>query len=187
MADLVVSEEWRVVAEFPDYEVSNLGRVRRITPMIQRHPRRPDILIVRRPAGALMKLKETSEGYRSVKLFAGGEGAQIAVHVLVCHAFHGPAPTPKHEVAHGDGTRTNNRDDNLRWVTHKQNAQDMVSHGRSSRGIKNPKAKLTPDDVLEIRRLRQKGVMLKTVARVFNISVAQACSAATGRTWGWLK
>ena len=32
---LTVPEQWRIVAEFPDYEVSNYGNVRRATPETQ--------------------------------------------------------------------------------------------------------------------------------------------------------
>jgi hypothetical protein len=38
-------------------------------------------------------------------------------------------PTPKHEVAHGDGTRDNNRPENLRWATRSENLLDRTLHG----------------------------------------------------------
>jgi hypothetical protein len=56
------------------------------------------------------------------------------VHQVICHAFHGPQPTPAHEVRHIDGDSANNLPDNLCWGTRKQNAADREAHGRTSRG-----------------------------------------------------
>lgn len=64
------------------------------------------------------------DGYPAVRL--AGISAGFPVHRLVCEAFHGPKPTPKHEVAHWDGDKTNNTAPNLRWATHKENCQDTV-------------------------------------------------------------
>ena len=43
------------------------------------------------------------------------------VHRVVCEAFHGPPPTPKHTVEHKDGNRLNNHKDNLCWLTASEN------------------------------------------------------------------
>jgi len=45
-----------------------------------------------------------------------GETAKRYVDELVCEAFHGPRPSPEHEVRHRDGNITNNRASNLMWV-----------------------------------------------------------------------
>ena len=43
------------------------------------------------------------------------------VHRIVCRAWHGPPPTPKHQVNHIDGDKTNNHPENLEWVTQTEN------------------------------------------------------------------
>ena len=43
------------------------------------------------------------------------------VHIMVCEAFHGPKPFPKAVVIHADEDGENNREDNLRWGTQKEN------------------------------------------------------------------
>lgn len=48
-------------------------------------------------------------------------GKTYKVHRLVCEAFHGPAPTTKHIVLHLNEEPTDNRAENLRWGTRKEN------------------------------------------------------------------
>lgn len=51
------------------------------------------------------------------------------IHVMVCEVFHGPRPTPQHQVAHINGDRLDNRAANLRWATPSENIADQVRHG----------------------------------------------------------
>jgi hypothetical protein len=53
-------------------------------------------------------------------------GKEYYVHQLVCLAFHGPKPSPEHEVAHQDDVKSVNTPDSLRWDTHKGNIADRV-------------------------------------------------------------
>ncbi len=48
--------------------------------------------------------------------------SSVRVHQVVCSAFYGPAPQPNMVVDHIDTNRSNNRPDNLRWVTRLENA-----------------------------------------------------------------
>lgn len=48
-------------------------------------------------------------------------GKNYKIHRLVCEAFHGPAPFEGAVVLHLDEDATNNRPDNLRWGTMKEN------------------------------------------------------------------
>lgn len=75
------------------------------------------------------------KGYACVRVVTeSGRRERRMVHQVVCHAFHGPRPTPAHEVRHIDGDASNNRPENLCWGTRKQNAADREAHGRTSRG-----------------------------------------------------
>lgn len=53
------------------------------------------------------------------------------IHGLVARAFHGPPPSPYHEVGHRDGDSFNNHVSNLRWVTRLENADDKRRHGKA--------------------------------------------------------
>lgn len=51
----------------------------------------------------------------------GNRQSPRKVHQLVCEAFHGPKPFPKAVVIHIDENALNNRPENLKWGTQKEN------------------------------------------------------------------
>ena len=60
------------------------------------------------------------DGYCTV----GVDSQTHSFHDLVCTAFHGVKSSPDLEAHHKDHDRTNNRPDNLCWVTHQKNIQE---------------------------------------------------------------
>ena len=98
-------------------------------------------------------------------------GQTASVHILVLEAFVGPKPKGM-EGCHYDGDFSNNKLENLRWDTHLANEADKKRHGTGNVGIRNPAAKLSEDDVREIRRLYATGKFsMSKLARMYNISV----------------
>lgn len=63
------------------------------------------------------------------------------------------------------------------------NMADMKSRGRQSRGAHRPKAKLTEDDVREIRHLLSLGAAQASVARRFGVSQARISRINSGKLW----
>lgn len=82
----------------------------------------------------LTKCKD-SDGYYVVKF--GKDASVRKVHRIVAEAFIAPV-VGKKLVCHCNGIRTDNRKDNLKWGTPADNSADMVAHGNSLRGDKNP-------------------------------------------------
>lgn len=132
-------EEWRQT-HHPDYEVSNLGRVRSWRKRSPWHstPTEPH----------LHKLSTNRGGY----LVTGVAYRNIPVHTLVAAAFIGPRPPGQH-VMHKDDNRQNARATNLEYGTPLRNIQDCVSRGRRRylSGETNHRSKLTESQVSEIR------------------------------------
>ena len=94
--------------------------------------------------GRLVKLYKSSNGYLVFKYWNGKHVENKLVHRLVAEAFI-PNPDNKPEIDHIDTVRTNNRIDNLRWVTRSENIRHAFSTGlmkpsRSMLGRKNPNA-----------------------------------------------
>lgn len=81
--------------------------------------------------------------------FIRGRTYQVAH--LVCMAYHGPRPTPRHTVNHKDGGRLNNHPDNVEWMTQAQNNQHAWDTGLYPRTKNHPAKRFTDDQVRDIR------------------------------------
>lgn len=85
-------------------------------------------------------------------------GKMVYAHRWMCEATHGPAPSPKHEVAHscGGGHLGCVNPLHVSWKTKSENMLDSVRHGTHRRNRHGPRGRLKPLDVERIRRLRGK-------------------------------
>lgn len=119
------------------------------------------------------------DGYRLVHL----DGKKYRVHTLVLTAFSGPRPTGM-QGRHLNGIKTDNRIENLKWGTPKENSEDSVKHGHTSRGSHRPSSKLTEEKVREIRSLVEAGdISKKAIARKFGISDGTVRDIMSRRLW----
>ena len=179
-----LSEEWRLIQDFPDYEVSSLGRVRRAKDGYRTHPISGTVYL-RYRAGTIINGGADLDGYRGVTLHREGYCRRIKICVLVCLAFNGPRPSPEYQVAHWDGCNTNDRKDNLRWATAAQNAADRDRHGMTRRGERHSNSVLTDMEVLEIKqRLREGGWGTgRQLAREFGVCESMISHIRVGRMW----
>ena len=160
----VQNERWLDVPGYEGlYEVSDLGRVRN-------------------SRGTVLKDRILWTGYNRAALNKNGCAKSHFIHRIVCAAFIGPIPVGK-EVNHIDGDRLNNRIENLEYVTRKENAAHRKVLGTSGVGETNPNAKLKPDDVRAIRRLRGLGVSRRNVADNFGVSVFMVTKLTNGDNW----
>ncbi len=64
----------------------------------------------------------------------------VKVHRAVCEAFHGPPPLGKNIVIHIDENALNNRPENLKWGTQKENlnSSKFIEYCKSRIGEKSP-------------------------------------------------
>ncbi len=126
-------------------------------------------------------------GYATVRLSRDGKQRSKKVHRLVCEAFNGP-PTAEH-CAHKDGDKLNNRPENLRWSTRSENTQDSIRHGTfrfataAQSGEKHPGAKLTADQVRDIRSRAASGQSGRSIAREFGINQPHIAAIIRGDKW----
>ena len=70
-------------------------------------------------------------------------GKNLKIHRLVCEAFHGPAPSGKPIVLHLNEDALDNRPENLRWGTQKENLNmpKFLEYCRGRTGDDNPRVK----------------------------------------------
>jgi hypothetical protein len=177
------NEEWRFVPSLDgQYEVSNLGRVRRATPGRKTYP------------GRVLKPAFASPGYFYVRFWISKRRVKFYVHSLVAEAFLPPRPTPGHEINHRDAVKTNNASANLEWVTHAGNVAhargmglvpDPPRHNRPPphpRGGANPASRLTEADVRFIRHGNH-GMGCVKLARHFGVNKATILRIVNRKTW----
>ncbi len=94
-------------------------------------------------------------------------GRRVPVHTLIALAFHGPRPSPKHLILHGDDDASNNHADNLRYGTSIENHEDSVRNGR----------RRLSSHTEEVRQLVASGLRLAEAARRVGISYKKAQNA----------
>lgn len=123
----------------------------------------------RKYKGRVLKLGKNKKGYYGVRFTSPIRKHFYNVHYLIAITFLGPRPRGK-EILHKNGISTDNRVDNLRYGTSKENAADKYAHGYKQKvGDKSPLAKLSKEQFDLILRNEQK-LSIRAWARRFNIS-----------------
>jgi hypothetical protein len=142
----------------------------------------------RRLLDGLRQLPERDvDGYRKVSVrLVGGGWVKRGVHRLVLLAFAGPRPDGL-QAGHRNGVRADNRIQNLRYVTPKQNAADRRRHNKTVRGSKHGRAKLTDHQAVMVIRLAGKGESLTKLARALGVDISTLSRIARRLTWSHLK
>lgn len=171
-------ENWRPVASAEGfYSVSSLGRVRS-EPLPCRTSGRQ--------RGRVLALSLDTKGYPIVGIFVpeGRRSRTQKVHRLVAEAFLGPANGQ--QVNHINGDKTDNRVENLEYVSCRDNVRHCWRHGLHGtdhcRGSANTNAKLTDEDVRSIRSLHP-GISSNRLAEMFGVSATNIGQIVKRKTW----
>jgi hypothetical protein len=116
----------------------------------------------------------------------GREQGNAYVHRVVWEEAHGPIPSGP-EVCHRCDVRHCAEVSHLFLGDSLANARDMVAKGRSTRGTRHALARLTEEDVLEIRRLwALGGQTLSELARQFATTKGNVSQIVRGKRWTFL-
>ena len=131
------------MVDFPEYQISDQGRFKK-------------------PTGEIV-LGCDVQGYRMASMsYTNRLGHRASknrgVHLLVLEAFVGPRPEGL-ICCHINDVRHDNRLENLKWGTYKENSEDAQRNGRIR--------KLTPD---EVRHFRTSTKNDEELAAEFNVS-----------------
>jgi len=158
-------DTWKSIVGYEGtYEVSFLG-VRRIS------------------TGRILKPR-ISQGRLSVSLCLCGKQTTHMVSHLVADAFLAPKKPTDQVLRHLNDNPADNRIENLAWGTRSDNAQDSIRNEKMAKGIANGRAKLTEDDVREIRCLCAAGnFTLKELALRFGVSFATIHKIVQRKIW----
>jgi len=173
-----MNEIWKPVVGWEGlYEVSNQGRVRSLDRTATYNDG-----ITRSFKGRVLS-PGCVQGYLQAHLGLGDRKEQRKVHQLVLEAFVGPCPDGC-ETRHLDGERSNNRLTNLCWGTKIENMADKRAHGRQGIGETHGRAKITADDVREIRATYARGgIIQKQLARKYGIAQSKISAIVRRELW----
>lgn len=160
-------ERWRDVPNYEGYyRVSDLGRVKSVTRIVRHNCGGP-----KRVKGQMKKIRVVDAGgHLGLFLYKNGKRKHFFVHTLVLIAFVGPCPKNM-ECRHLDGDPTNNRLDNIKWDTPKNNQQDRFIHGTHMVGGKNKNACFTNEEAEKIRDMwKSRQFTKQEIADIHNVS-----------------
>lgn len=163
-------EEWKVIEEFPDYEVSNLGRVR------SWKSGEPKLLS--------LKLNKHT-GYYLVCLTQNGYHYKT-VHSLIAIAFLGKprgtigTKSGNWQVNHRNLDKRDNRVDNLEWVKRLRNTEHAAENGVYVK-------RMSRQQVAEIKYLLAQDWSVPQIAKRYDIDPTVVYQIRDGRSYRYIK
>ena len=107
---VIDNQHWKPTHIFPEhYRISDSGELYSIR------------------ADRILRFSVDPDGYRYYVLCVAGERHTVRAHRLVALAFI-PNPDEKPAIDHINGIKTDNRADNLRWCSNKENSHNPVTY-----------------------------------------------------------
>lgn len=134
----MTEEIWKQVPSMPGIQVSSLGRV--LLPSGTARMPNGGIRSYNPKPGYGHKTKASKTARHAYMGLSTRKYGNLKVHRLVCEAFHGPAPDGKPIVIHLDENSLNNRPENLKWGTQKENLNmpGFIEYCKGRTGENNP-------------------------------------------------
>jgi len=163
-------EEWRSITDHHNYEVSSLGRIRRVG-------RARSARVGRILAGGV-----TWNGYRFFTASCHCERTNVYVHIAVAQAFLGPRPSGR-VVNHKNGVKLDCRVANLEYITQSENIKHALALGTHPRGSARTQAKLHENDVLLAWELKSDGWGPTKIGRALGVTQSIISDIFRGKRW----
>lgn len=156
-------EIWKPFYCHKDYEISNLGRVRR--------------------SSFFLKIDTSDKcGYSRISVRILGKPKHFSIHRLVAIAFI-PNPLNLPQVNHKDTDKSNNNLANLEWVSAKDNMAHAYQNGLVHICRGEELSDFTTLDIQLIRAWRSVGCSIREVQSIYKMSQAQISRICSKTRW----
>lgn len=133
--------------------------------------------VMNRQTRKLLKPTISWNGYYRYALYSGAEKHTLMAHKLVALAFI-PNPGGKPCVDHINIIRTDNRAENLRWVTHRENARNPLTYRKTSERGRSMIKKIR-GDVSKETAIYKNGALIKVFKSETLAAKYVGCSCKT--------
>lgn len=154
-------ETWKEIKEYPDYMVSNFGRVKSLDMKVWNGK------TYHTKEGKILSPGLSCQNYYTVSL----RGKTKKVSRLVAKSFIKNPYNFKY-VNHKDGDKTNDKVDNLEWCTPSYNEQHAYKNGLKKKGNEHPNSILTIEDKYEIVARRKSGEKFVDIVKDYEVTLS---------------
>lgn len=176
----MTKEIWKPVKGFElGYEISNYGRLKSISRAVDYGWKK-----AKRPS-KILKPRISKGGYYYTVLSINKVRKTKKIHRLVAETFL-QENKDKTNVNHIDGNKLNNNLCNLEWCNSSENTIHAQKLGlkKAVKGEKSHLSKLTKEDVLEIRRIKETtNLSNQKISEKFNCSYSQIQRIVNRTNW----
>lgn len=134
--------------------------------------------------GRILKGYTTNKGYKSIVIKTKYKVHHISIHRAVAIAFLENTDNFS-EVDHIDGNKSNNNVNNLQWISRLKNMQKAWNDGSIKKlsGEDCSNAKLSYQEVTEIKKLRHSGMKINDIAKKYSMNRSSISSILKGKSW----
>jgi hypothetical protein len=171
-----------------EIEIDNEGRIWRLRlhKRLSLHRRRNSEYI--KPYERIRAEHKTSKGYLQVSIIRGKNRYHVSAHRLVYRYFYGKIPEGL-TINHINGIKDDNRPSNLELATLSQQGRHSIDVlGKTfSKGSDRWNAKLTSDQILEIRKRANKGEKQRDLAKEYRVCFQHISGIVNRRYWAWIE
>lgn len=162
-----MNEIWKPIPDCDGYFASNKGRIKNEN------------------TKTIFKNYINNKGYAKISIIDGGIRKTKSVSRLVASAFHGK--NDKKMVLHTNGNPADNRPENLRYGTAKENYDDARKHGTNSKGNNHGRSILKESDIQNIRNEYSSGnATYKEIGNKYGVTKYTIFRVINGDNWKWV-
>ncbi len=156
---------WHTIPNYPDYEITKSGIVRR------------------KANGRIKSIYFNDSGYKMVGVIKNGKSFPERLHRLLAFTFI-PNPDNLPQINHKDGNKANIDISNLEWCTQSYNTKHAFATGLANNtGERNGMSKLTHSQVVEIKDLLLTGSTQMKISKMYGVSRSCILKIHLGLMW----